>query len=114
MPSKWNRNLADLPELVESDGKENSGEEKQVKKIPKVSKWNKILERTKSTPGSSSGRSSVANPGFYQVSFIIICTYIPFSISSFGVELRVNWTFCAIVINLHMPPTEASKTNNLS
>ena len=65
MPSKWNRNLADLPELVESDGKENNGEEKQVKKIPKVSKWNKILERTKSAPGSSSGRSSAANPGFY-------------------------------------------------
>ena len=70
MPSKWNRNLSDLPELVESDGKENNGEEKQVKKIPKVSKWNKILERTKSTPGSSSGRSSAANPGFYQVSFL--------------------------------------------
>ena len=40
-------------------------------------------------------------------------TYILFSISSFGVELRVNWKFCAIVINLHMPPTEASKTNSL-
>ena len=80
-PSKWNRNLSDLPELVESDGKENNGEEKQVKKIPKVSKWNKILERTKSTPGSSSGRSSVANPGFYQVSFIIIHIFhFPFQV----------------------------------
>ena len=68
MSSQWNPNLPDLPEAETEEKETIEGENlPSVKRIPKVSKWNKVLPEVQASRSSSvssiKGRGSIAQPG---------------------------------------------------
>ena len=71
MSSQWNPNLPDLPEAETEEKETIEGENlASVKRIPKVSKWNKVLPEVQASRSSSvssiKGRGSIAQPGIFQ------------------------------------------------
>ena len=68
MSSQWNPNLPDLPEAETEEKETIEGENlASVKRLPKVSKWNKVLPEVQASRSSSvssiKGRGSIAQPG---------------------------------------------------